>query len=318
MLLRGYYLLLSHSVFFISFVFKHLRFITKTMISNKFIVTPGKKFALSKISTSNTLNFKSKVEAKDLLNKNIKKMSDLQNKLYAQDAYSVLIIFQAMDAAGKDSTIKHVMSGLNPQGTQVFSFKQPSSEELDHDYLWRIHKALPERGRIGIFNRSHYEEVLVVRVHNLLEKQHLPKETITKNIWEKRFRQIRDFEKYISENGTLTLKFFLHVSKEVQKKRFLKRINDKTKNWKFSADDIEERKYWDEYQKCYQEAIGATSKKHAPWFVIPADHKWFMRYAVSQIIIEQFEKLNVDYPGLSDEQIKKLSESKKILSGNDY
>ena len=167
------------------------------MISDKFIVPPGRKLDLTKVSTSNTLNFKSKAETKDLLNKNIKKMSDLQNKLYAQDVYSILIIFQAMDAAGKDSTIKHVMSGLNPQGTQVYSFKQPSSEELDHDYLWRIHKALPERGRIGIFNRSHYEEVLVVRVHDLVEKQHLPKETITKDIWEKRFRQIRDFEKHI-------------------------------------------------------------------------------------------------------------------------
>jgi PPK2 family polyphosphate:nucleotide phosphotransferase len=287
------------------------------MISDKFIVPPGRKFDLTKVSTSNTLNFKSKAETKDLLNKNIKKMSDLQNKLYAQDVYSILIIFQAMDAAGKDSTIKHVMSGLNPQGTQVYSFKQPSSEELDHDYLWRIHKALPERGRIGIFNRSHYEEVLVVRVHDLAEKQHLPKETITKDIWEKRFRQIRDFEKHIYENGTLVLKFFLHVSKEEQKKRFLKRINDKTKNWKFSADDIEERKYWNEYQKCYQEAIAATSKKHAPWFVIPADHKWFMRFAVSQIIIEQFEKLHIDYPRLSDGQLKKLNESREILSGND-
>jgi PPK2 family polyphosphate:nucleotide phosphotransferase len=287
------------------------------MISDKFIVPPGRKLDLTKVSTSNTLNFKSKAETKDLLNKNIKKMSDLQNKLYAQDVYSILIIFQAMDAAGKDSTIKHVMSGLNPQGTQVYSFKQPSSEELDHDYLWRIHKALPERGRIGIFNRSHYEEVLVVRVHDLVEKQHLPKETITKDIWEKRFRQIRDFEKHIYENGTLVLKFFLHVSKEEQKKRFLKRINDKTKNWKFSADDIEERKYWNEYQKCYQEAIAATSKKHAPWFVIPADHKWFMRFAVSQIIIEQFEKLHIDYPKLSDGQLKKLNESREILSGND-
>jgi PPK2 family polyphosphate:nucleotide phosphotransferase len=286
------------------------------MISNKFVVATNKKLDLSKVSTSDTLSFKSKSETGDLLKKNIKKMSGLQNKLYAQDVYSVLIIFQAMDAAGKDSTIKHVMSGLNPQGTQVFSFKQPSSEELDHDYLWRIHKALPERGRIGIFNRSHYEEVLVVRVHNLIEKQHLPKGIITEDIWEKRFSQIRDFEKHIYENGTLTLKFFLHVSKEVQKKRFLKRINDKKKNWKFSADDIEERKYWNEYQKCYQEAISATSKKYAPWFVIPADHKWFMRYAVSQILIEQFEKLDIDYPKLSTEQIKKLSESKKILSGN--
>ncbi len=287
------------------------------MISEKLIASPGKKLDLSKISTSDTLNFKSKSDTLSLLNKNIKKMFELQGKLYAQNEYSVLIVFQAMDAAGKDSTIKHVMSGLNPQGTQVHSFKQPSTEELDHDYLWRIHKALPARGRIGIFNRSHYEEVLVVRVHNLIKTQPLPKEMKTGNIWEKRFRQIQDFENYLYENGTMILKFFLHVSKEEQKKRFLDRINDKSKNWKFSSSDLAERKLWNDYQKCYAETISATSKKNAPWFIIPADHKWFMRFAVSQIITEYLEKLDIDYPELSDEQIKKLKESKKILTGND-
>ena len=285
------------------------------MISDKLIAT-GKKLDLSKISTSDTFDLKSKSETSKLLKKNIKKMFELQGKLYAQNEYSVLIIFQAMDAAGKDSTIKHVMSGLNPQGTQVYSFKQPSAEELDHDYLWRIHKALPERGRIGIFNRSYYEEVLVVRVHNLIKMQRIPKEMNTGNIWKKRFRQIGDFEKYLYENGTIVLKFFLHVSKEEQKKRFLKRINDKSKNWKFSPADLIERKFWNEYQKCYSEAISATSKNYAPWFIIPADHKWFMRFAVSQIIVEHLEKLDIDYPKLSEEQIKKLQESKKILMEN--
>ena len=287
------------------------------MFSEKLIASPDKKLDLPKVSTSDTLTFKSKSETLNLLKKNIKKMTDLQGKLYAQNEYSVLIIFQAMDAAGKDSTIKHVMSGLNPQGTDVHSFKQPSVEELDHDYLWRIHKALPERGRIGIFNRSYYEEVLVVRVHDLIKTQNLPKEMKTGKIWDKRFRQIQDFEKYLYENGTIILKFFLHVSKEEQKKRFLERINDKSKNWKFSSSDLAERKFWDDYQKCYGQAISATSKKHAPWFIIPADHKWFMRFAVSQIIVEHLEKLDINYPKLSDEQVKKLKEAKKILTNND-
>jgi PPK2 family polyphosphate:nucleotide phosphotransferase len=240
-------------------------------------------------------------------------MSDLQNKLYASNKYSVLIIFQAMDAAGKDSTIKHVMSGLNPQGTQVYSFKQPSIEELEHDYLWRIHKAIPEKGRIGIFNRSHYEDVLVVRVHNLIKNQNLPEKLITKDIWQRRFRQIRDFEKHLYENGTVIIKFFLHVSKEEQKKRFLKRIDKESKNWKFSAKDIDERKFWDDYQKCYKEAIAATSLKHSPWFIIPADQKWFMQFAVSQIITEQFERLDISYPKLSKEELNKLEACRKQL-----
>ena len=283
------------------------------MKKNDYQVKPDTKVSLEDFSTSDTGRFKSKKDAKEILKENIKKMFSLQNMLYAYDKYSLLIIFQAMDAAGKDGTIKHVMSGLNPQGTQVFSFKQPSPEELDHDYLWRIHNHVPERGRIGIFNRSHYEEVLVVRVHDLIKNQKVPPELVNKNIWDNRYREINDFEKYLYENGTIILKFFLHVSKEEQKKRFLKRIDTPEKNWKFSASDIDERKYWDKYQDAYREAISATSKKHAPWYIIPADHKWFMRYAVSQIIVETLEGIKMAYPVLSDEQKANLESSKKQL-----
>ncbi|OGU77145.1 MAG: polyphosphate--nucleotide phosphotransferase [Ignavibacteria bacterium RBG_16_34_14] len=282
------------------------------MLSDKFLVKPGKEIDLSKIPTSNSFDHK-KEETKKLLKQNVKRMFELQNKLYAQNKYSVLIIFQAMDAAGKDSTIKNVMSGLNPQGTQVYSFKQPSAEEHDHDYLWRIHKAIPERGRIGIFNRSHYEDVLVVRAHYIIKNQNLPEKTLTKDIWQRRFRQIRDFEKQLYENGTVIIKFFLHVSKEEQKKRFLKRIDKESKNWKFSAADIDERKFWDDYQKCYEEAIAATSLKHSPWFIIPADQKWFMQLAVSQIITEQLEQLDISYPKLSKEELNKLEDCRKQL-----
>jgi PPK2 family polyphosphate:nucleotide phosphotransferase len=218
-----------------------------------------------------------------------------------------------MDAAGKDGTIKHVMSGLNPQGTQVYSFKQPSTEELNHDYLWRINKCLPERGKIGIFNRSYYEEVLVTRVHNLIEKEKIPKELVTKDIWQQRFREINDFEKHLYNNGTIILKFFLHISKEEQKRRFLQRIEKKSKNWKFSDADLKEREYWGEYQKCYGEAISATSKKHAPWYIIPADHKWYMRLAVSEIIVSAMEKLPIDYPKLNGGQLKQLELCKHTL-----
>jgi len=280
---------------------------------NKFIIKPNTKLNLSKISTSDTGEFKSKKDAADLLKKNIKKMIELQKKLYAQDKFAMLLVFQAMDAAGKDGTIKHVMSGLNPQGTQVFSFKQPSNEELDHGYLWRINKALPERGRIGIFNRSHYEEVLVVRVHDFIKGQKIPVKFKNVNIWKQRYKQINDFEKYIYENGIVILKFFLHVSKEEQKKRFLERIDNPAKNWKFSKGDIDERRFWSEYQKAYQDAIAATSKPHAPWFVIPADKKWFTRLAASEIIVETMEKLNPKYPKLSNKQLKELEKSKEIL-----
>jgi PPK2 family polyphosphate:nucleotide phosphotransferase len=278
-----------------------------------FLIKPGAKVVLSEINTSDTGSFKSKEDSLEILKKNIKKMSALQNMLYAYDKYSLLIIFQAMDAAGKDGTIKHVMSGLNPQGTQVFSFKQPSNAELDHDYLWRIHKNAPERGRIGIFNRSHYEEVLVVRVHDLIRSQKIPPELINKEVWNNRYREINDFEKYLYENGTVIIKFFLHVSKDEQKKRFLKRIDTPEKNWKFSSSDIKERNFWDKYQEAYSEAISATSKKHAPWFIIPADHKWYMRYAVSEVIVETLEELKMSYPVLSKEQLADLESSKKSL-----
>lgn len=283
------------------------------MNTKKFLVKPNTKIKLSNFKTLDTGEYESKKDAKKDFKKNIKKMRDLQNMFYAFDKYSMLLVFQAMDAAGKDGTIKHVMSGLNPQGTQVFSFKQPSSEELDHGFLWRIYKALPERGRFGIFNRSHYEDVLVVRVHDLIESQKIPKEFLTDNIWQIRFREINDFEKYLYENGTVILKFFLHVSKEEQKQRFLARIDDESKNWKFSEGDIKERKFWDNYQKAYQDAISVTSKKHAPWFIIPADKKWFMRLAVSQIIVDTMENLKMNYPKLSSEETKNLEENKKKL-----
>ena len=285
---------------------------------DKFLAKPGEKINLSKFRTDDTLDFKDKSEANKMLEENIELMTQLQDRLYASDKYSLLLVFQAMDAAGKDSTIKHVMSGLNPQGTQVVSFKKPSEEELDHGYLWRISKALPERGRIGIFNRSHYEEVLVVRVHNLIKYQKLPDELKTNNIWEQRFEQINNFEKYLYENGTVILKFFLHVSKEEQKKRFIERIEDKTKNWKFAEADLKEREFWDEYQRCYQEAISATSKKHAPWYIIPADKKWFTRLLVSEIIVKKLESLNLEYPKLTSEQIKVLESCKKILMSETY
>ncbi len=280
---------------------------------SKYIAKQNGKINLSEFDTGETGDYESKKKAKKDLKNNIKEMKKLQSKLYAEDKYSVLILFQAMDAAGKDSTIKHVMSGVNPQGTSVVSFKQPSTEELNHDYLWRCSKALPERGKIGIFNRSYYEEVLVVRVHDLITKQKIPVGLIPADVWKERYRQIADYEKYLSENGTVIIKFFLHVSKEEQKKRFLSRIDKESKNWKFSASDLKERKYWDEYQKCYEEALAATSRKYAPWYIIPADHKWFMRLLVSRIIAETMEKMPINYPKLSKEQLAGLQESKKIL-----
>lgn len=279
----------------------------------KYLAKPGERINLSKISTDSSQSIKDKSEANKLLEKNIEKMQELQNRLYASDKYSLLIIFQAMDAAGKDSTIKNVMSGLNPQGTQVFSFKKPSDEELDQGYLWRINKALPERGRIGIFNRSHYEEVLVVRVHDLIKYQKLPEEVKSNDIWQKRYEQINNFEKYLHENGTIILKFFLNVSKEEQKQRFLDRIEDKSKNWKFAEADLKERGFWKDYQKYYQEAISATSKDYAPWYIIPADKKWFMRLLVSEIIVKKLESLNLEYPELGKEQLEGLEKCKQML-----
>lgn len=285
----------------------------KAMDLEKFKAHKDDKINLSKIETDYTGELDSKEDGKELLEKNIKKMTELQEKLYAQDKYSLLIIFQAMDAAGKDSAIKHVMSGLNPQGTQVFSFKQPSTEELNHDYMWRTSKSLPERGRIGIFNRSYYEEVLIVRVHNLIKSQKIPAEFITKNIWEERFNQIRNFEKYLYENGTYILKFHLNVSKKEQSKRFLERIEDPAKNWKFSTSDLTERDYWNDYMRCYEEAISATSTEFAPWYIIPADKKWFTRLAISDVIIETMRSMDLKYPEVSDEQKKNLEFCKEKL-----
>jgi PPK2 family polyphosphate:nucleotide phosphotransferase len=281
---------------------------------SKYLIKPNKKINLADYSTDSSAKIKSKEQAVSLMEKNIKKMAKLQDMLYADDRYALLLIFQAMDAAGKDSAIKNVMSGLNPQGTQVFSFKQPSAEELDHDYLWRINKSLPERGRIGIFNRSHYEEVLIIRVHNAVGRQKIHPSLIGEDIWKNRYRQIRDFERYLYENGTITLKFFLHISKEEQKNRFLKRIEDPTKNWKFSSSDLKERALWEEYQSVYSEAISATSTKNSPWFVIPSDKKWFSRYVISEAIVKSLESLDISYPVMNEEQINNLTLYKNKLN----
>ena len=284
------------------------------MNTNDFLVREGDVVDLKKYPTILPDNGVTKKEAKKDLQKNLERMAELQDLLYAHNKYGLLIIFQAMDAAGKDSAIKHVMKGVNPQGTQVFSFKQPSQNELDHDYLWRTSKSLPERGRIGIFNRSYYEEVLVVKVHNLIEYQRLPEEFMEGDIWEQRYRQIREFERYIYENGIIPIKFFLHLSKEEQRQRFIKRLETPSKNWKFSSSDLKERAHWDEYQKCYEEAIMKTSTSDAPWYVIPADEKPFTRYLISEIIINTLEGFDMSYPSLSEEQLTNLELYKKQLS----
>ncbi|HXG84729.1 MAG TPA: polyphosphate kinase 2 family protein [Pyrinomonadaceae bacterium] len=281
----------------------------------KFLVPEGKKLNLKNHRTDFTGDYTDKKEAVADLATNIERLSKLQDILYAQNTHAILLIFQAMDAAGKDSAIKHVMSGVNPQGCEVTSFKQPSSEELDHDYLWRSMKVLPPRGKIGIFNRSYYEEVLVVRVHpEILQLQQLPeKAKNNKNIWKERYEQIRNFEEYLAENGVVILKFFLNVSKDEQKKRFLKRINEPEKNWKFSSSDVKERAFWDDYMQAYQSALEATSTKNAPWFVVPADNKWFTRAAVSEIICQKLESLDLKYPELVASHKQELLEAKKVL-----
>lgn len=280
-----------------------------------FRVKTGKRLNLKKHKTDFTGDYTDKQAAKADLEKNVARLAELQDVLYAQNTHALLIIFQAMDAAGKDGAIKHVMSGLNPQGCQVFSFKQPSSEELDHDFLWRCAKSTPERGRIGIFNRSYYEEVLVVRVHpEILEMQPLPADVKSdKNIWRKRFAQIGSFENYLAENGVHVLKFFLNVSKEEQKQRFLARIEEPEKNWKFSAADAKERGFWDDYMKAYEEALAATSTAAAPWYVIPADKKWFTRVAVSEIIAQKLESMDLRYPTVSEEHRQSLLKAKELL-----
>jgi PPK2 family polyphosphate:nucleotide phosphotransferase len=282
------------------------------------IFDPEKKDRLKDFDPAYCGDYKDKDDAQDDLKKGVKKLSELQEKLYASDRHALLIIFQAMDAAGKDGTIKHVMSGVNPQGCQVKSFKVPSAEEMDHDYLWRCNKALPERGNIGIFNRSYYEEVLVVRVHEnyLLDEKvpQLEKKLKDGKIWKERYTQINHYERYLTENGTRVLKFFLNVSKEEQKQRFLDRLNDPSKNWKFSLRDCKERQYWNEYMRAYEEMLIHTSTREAPWFVIPADHKWFMRAAVCQIIVDQLNAMGLKFPVLSTEMQAELEEAKKMLN----
>ena len=282
----------------------------------RFLVPSDRHISLkSDYDTGYTNEFVDKDDAKKQLKAGVKQLARYQDVLYAQNVYSLLLVFQAMDAAGKDSTIKHVMSGINPQGCQVFSFKQPSAEELDHDYLWRYVKGLPERGRIGIFNRSYYEEVLVVRVHpEVLHNQQLPaKQKENPDIWQQRFTQINNFEKYLTDNGTVVLKFFLNVSPEEQKSRFLDRINRPEKNWKFSASDVKERKFWQDYMKAYEAVFNHTSTEYAPWYIIPADHKWFARLAVADIINHRLGQMDLHYPQVSEQHRQELLKAKEML-----
>jgi PPK2 family polyphosphate:nucleotide phosphotransferase len=277
-------------------------------------VESGKGFKLKDYDPADTAHWRSKEHAEQALQQGIERMAELQDKLYAQDHWAVLLIFQAMDAAGKDGAIKHVMSGVNPQGCQVYSFKAPSETELQHDFLWRTTRDLPERGHIGIFNRSYYEEVLVVRVHpKILDNEKLPSSVVGKTIWQERFEDIHAFERHMWRNGTVIRKFFLHLSKKEQKKRFLARLDEPGKNWKFSAADIRERDYWDDYQNAYEDMIRNTASKHAPWYVVPADNKWFSRLVVAEVIIHTLESLNLAYPKVEDDKRKELESAKQSL-----
>ena len=282
-----------------------------------FRVTKGKDFRLKDVDPDDTLEFtkdEHKPRAKEALAMVIAELAELQDKLYAQDKWAVLLIFQAMDAAGKDGAIKHVMSGVNPQGCQVYSFKSPSADDLDHDYLWRCMKYLPNRGHIGIFNRSYYEEVLVVRVHpEFLAKQKLPPKLVGQKIWEERFEDIRNFEQYLARNGVVVRKFFLHVSKKEQKRRFLERIDDPLKNWKFSSNDANERDFWDDYMEAYEEMIRHTATEESPWYVVPADNKWFTRVVVAAAVIETLASLKLAYPEVGEEKLKELAAAKRGL-----
>jgi len=284
-------------------------------LAGRLIVPPDRKISLKQdYAPDFRPGNKSKQELERLLSLGVKMLADYQEKLYAQDRYALLIVFQAMDAAGKDGTIKHVMSGINPQGCQVYSFKAPSNEELDHDYLWRSFKALPERGRIGIFNRSYYEEVLVVRVHpSILAGQRLPEKLKGHKVWERRFEEINNFEKYLHYNGIVVLKFFLNVSREEQKKRFLERLRHTEKNWKFSATDVQERACWNDYLRAYEDCLNHTSTKWAPWYVIPADDKPGMRVAVAAVIIKTLYDLDLEYPRISKEQRASLLKARRML-----
>jgi PPK2 family polyphosphate:nucleotide phosphotransferase len=286
--------------------------------AKRYKISNGKKFRLKDVDPADTGDLESKEQAAKHLRRGVKRLAELQDKLYAQDRWGVLLIFQAMDAAGKDGTIKHVMSGVNPQGCQVFSFKVPSPEELDHDFLWRTSKCLPERGRIGIFNRSYYEEVLVVRVHpEFLVGQKLPAGLVTRDIWKERFEDIRGFERYLSRNGIAVRKFFLHVSKKEQKRRFLSRLDEPDKNWKFSANDAREREHWDEYMDAYEDMIRNTATREAPWYVVPADSKWFTRLVVAAAVVDALEDLDLHYPKVDAAQKKQLELARELLGPAD-
>ncbi len=284
--------------------------------ADAFRIEKGNKFRLRDVDPNDTLGFKSedKPKAKEALATGVQALAELQDKLYAQDKWALLLIFQAMDAAGKDGAIKHVMSGVNPQGCQVHSFKAPSAEDLDHDYLWRCMKALPNRGHIGIFNRSYYEETLVVRVHpEFLAKQKVPPQLLTKRLWDERFEDIQNFERYLSHNGVVVRKFFLHVSRMEQKRRFLERIENPEKNWKFSANDAAEREHWDDYMEAYEDMIRNTATRHSPWYVVPADNKWFTRVVVAAAVIEALDSLDLEYPEVGPEKLKELAAAKRVL-----
>ena len=285
-------------------------------LASPFRVTNGGKFRLKDFDPGDTLQFTSedRPRAKEALGLGVQALAEMQDMLYAQDRWSVLVLFQAMDAAGKDGAIKHVMSGVNPQGCQVYSFKAPSSEELDHDWMWRCTRALPERGRIGIFNRSYYEETLVTRVHpEFLARQKIPSELMTKKIWEERFRDIRGFERYLARNGIAVCKIFLNVSKKEQKKRFLERLENPEKFWKFSANDAKEREFWDDYMEAYEETIRNTATKDAPWYVVPADNKWFTRVVVAAAVLDTLGSLGLSYPKVEKAKLKELAAAKRAL-----
>jgi PPK2 family polyphosphate:nucleotide phosphotransferase len=285
-------------------------------LAKRYRVRDGQEFRLDDVDPGDTAHLESddKPAAKEALQQGIEVLAELQDMLYAQDRWAVLLIFQAMDAAGKDGAIKHVMSGVNPQGCQVVSFKAPSSEDLDHDFLWRCAKQVPERGRIGIFNRSYYEEVLVVRVHpELLSKQRVPQELLSKDVWDHRYRDIRAYERYLDENGVVVRKFFLHVSRKEQKRRFLERIENPSKNWKLSPTDAQERGFWKDYMRAYEDMIRNTATKHAPWYVVPADNKWFTRIVVAAAVIETLSSLGLHYPKVGKEKLAELARVRKAL-----
>ena len=285
-----------------------------TRLAERYVVTKGEKFRLKEFDPADTGGMKSKKHAEKLQEQSSALASQMQEKLYAQDRWALLLIFQGMDAAGKDGAVKHVMSGVNPQGCDVYSFKAPTNEELDHDYLWRTHRVMPERGKIGIFNRSYYEEVLVVRVHpGLLKAEKLPDRLVTKHVWDERYEDINSFERYLTRNGVVIRKFFLHISKKEQKNRFLERLEDSKKNWKFSMADIKERSFWKDYKEAYEEMIQKTATKHAPWYVIPADNKWFARLIVASAIVEALDGLDLTFPDVDKAKKKELEQIRDSL-----